>query len=295
MIAVAVIFSVSCLVVVTAMLMYLKKLVKWHRWKWRPRWWRRRHGRISILVPFRSDSGVRDKTWDWLYRYWRRVLPEAEFIIGQNHDTPFCKTAAVNDAFRKAKGDVIVIMDADCYIDACVIKRCAQEIREARKAGRRLWFIPYRRFYRMTREVSEWLLETDPCDPPRFRDPPPPWEVEHIWRNSSGHWWGALIQIMPREAFEAAGGMDERFKGWGSEDISFMHAVDTLYAKHKTVNSPVYHLWHPSIKGKWLFTRQWPDQPGPEMNDQLAWRYENAVGDKLRMHKLLSERDGPLS
>lgn len=268
------------------------KVLRWRPWHW---WHRRRCVKISVLVPYRSDHALRSRTWHWLQVYWRYALPEAEFITGSNDETPFCKTAAVNDAFSRARGDVIVIMDADCYMDADVIRDCAREIREARKAGQKLWFIPYRRFYRLSKDAAKQLLLSDPLEPLTFGDPPPSREVEHIWRNSSGHWWGALIQIMPREAFELAGGMDERFKGWGSEDISFMHAVDTLYGKHKTANAPVYHLWHPSIGGKWLFTRQWSDQPVPEMNDPLATRYSTVLGDRARMKRLLDERHGTVS
>ncbi len=267
----------------------LRRVLGWRVWHW---WHRRRRAQISVLVPYRSDHALRSRTWHWLLAYWRHALPEAEFITGHNGETPFCKTAAVNDAFRRARGDVIVIMDADCYLDADVIRHCAREIRAARRADRPLWFIPYRRFYRLSRDAARRLLVSDPLNPLRFGDPPASADVEHVWRNSSGHWWGALIQVMPREAFELAGGMDERFKGWGSEDISFMHAVDTLFSKHKTVDAPVYHLWHPSIGGKWMFTRQWADQPVPEMNDPLATRYTRSRGDRARMRRLLSERNG---
>ena len=124
--------------------------------------------------------------------------------------------------------------------------------------------------------------------PITFGDPPEDWQFHPYHNTSSGHWWGALIQIMPREAFELVGGMDERFRGWGGEDVSFMRALDTLYGKHRTFNGPVYHLWHPTIPGLWKGTRQWEGQDGPEMNDWLAYRYDQAVGDPERMRKVLS-------
>jgi hypothetical protein len=250
---------------------------------------RRRHEKISLCVPFRADFPERWRNWSWLRQYWADELPEAQVIMGTNTATPFCKTNAVNNAFGKATGDIIVILDADCYISGDSIRECATAIRKARRNGRKLWFIPYRRFYRLSEPASVRLLASDPADPLRFGDPPPPPDLDIPPASASfGHWFGALIQVMPREAFIAAGGMDERFSGWGGEDISFMHAVDTLFAKHRTFNGPVYHIAHPVIKGNWMATRQWAGQEEPEMNDALSGSYEFANGDKRLMRKLIA-------
>ena len=257
------------------------------------RQWQKRIDRppekISLLVPFRTDHAERERNWRWLHRYWTAALPEAEIIMGSDDHTPFCKTHAVNQAFARAVGDVIVMLDADCYISADTIRECARMIREARAEGKPLWFIPYRRFYRLTEAASRNLLATDPGHPKRFPDPPLPSELENHSGVSYGHQYGALIQMMPREAFIRAGGMDERFRGWGGEDVSFMRAVDTLYGRHKTFNGPVYHIHHPTIKGRWAGTRQWEGQDKPESNDWLSTKYEAAIGDRARMRRLVSE------
>lgn len=248
--------------------------------------------KISILVPFSSKEPHRVANWAWLASYLKRNWPAGvpmEIIVGDSKSIPFCKTAAVNGAFSKATGDIIVILDADCYIDPGVIIGCALAIREARRAGKRLWFLPYRRLYRLTEPATEALLASSPKQPIKFTDPPLVWQYEHTHSPSSAHWWAALIQILPIEAFIAAGGMDERFKGWGGEDVSFMHAVDTLYGRHKTVNSAVFHLWHPVIPGRWQGTRQWPGQNKPEINDDLARRYDEAVGDLEAMLELVDK------
>jgi predicted glycosyltransferase involved in capsule biosynthesis len=250
--------------------------------------WRRRH-QISLLVPFRPDFPERQRNWNWLRQYWEDELPEAEIVMGNSASVPFCKTAAVNAAFRHAHGDIIVILDADCYISGDVIRDCAEAIRRERRRGRKLWYIPYRRFYRLNEAASMRLLSSDPADPLRFADPPPPSDLEALPASASfGHWYGALIQIMPRAAFIEAGGMDENFAGWGGEDVSFMHAVDTLYTKHRTFDGPVYHIFHPTIKGAWQATRQWAGQTTAEMNDPLSGRYEYANGDKRLMRRLIA-------
>lgn len=248
--------------------------------------WRECHPpRISLLVPFHSDKAEREANWNWLHAYWKQHLPDAEIIVQDNLEVPFCKTAAVNAAFRRSHGDVIAIVDADCFIDAAVIEKCAARIREARTWGERLWFIPYRRFYRLTGVATRRLMLGD-LRP--LTDPPVPFDHEHQHDPAMGHHYAALIQILPREAFEAVNGMDERFKGWGGEDVSFMYAVDTLYGKHRTIDAPVYHLWHPFIQGRWKFTRQWFGQHTPEQNDRLATKYCDARGVRAPMRELVA-------
>src|SRR6185437_3481241 len=240
--------------------------------------------KITLLVPFRADNPQRAKVWQWLMRYWKHELPDAELIVCTDDSRPFCKAAAFNRGFETAKGGIIVLLDADCYIRGPVIQDCAHKIWSSARRGIPLWYVPYRRFYRLNETASKRLMASDPADPVRFPDPPAHGDVEQPETASTGHWWGALIQIMPQEAFAEAGGMDERFRGWGGEDVSFMLAVDTLYGKHKTSNNPVCHVWHPTIidaaKG---FSRMWEYQQSAGPNDYLAKLYRRARGDAEAM------------
>ncbi len=244
--------------------------------------------RISLLVPFKPDNKHRVKVWRWLRRYWGYELPEAEIVMGTDISKPFCKTAAVNDAASRARGDIFVILDADTYISGKVIRRCADRIEAARRQGHHLWFVPYRRVFRLTPEASERVIESDPRRPTRFPSPPDHDDVEGMEGSSFGHLFGAMIQILPREAFELVGGMDPRFRGWGGEDVAFVRAVDTLYGKHKTSRNDVLHLWHPKHGKDWR-TREWQGQSRPRINDNLAMRYHVATGDHVRMRALVDE------
>lgn len=241
--------------------------------------------KISLLIPFRTDNAERERNYLWLIDYWRSHLPEAEIVIGTDESTPFCKTAAVNDAFSRATGDVLVILDADCYISAYVIRQCVADIRKAIAEGRRLWFVPYRRLYRMTKQSTETMLKIDPASNFLMANEPNYELLEDTTNSSGGHWYGALIQILPREAWI---GMDERFKGWGGEDASHMLALDTLYSRRKTTSNAAYHMWHPTIKGDWKYTRQWPGQEKAEANQPLAEQYIACIGDVDRMRRMIS-------
>lgn len=243
---------------------------------------------ISLLVPFRASSNAphRARIWQWLSRYWKHELPDAEIVIGRSWSKTFSKTEAVNDAASRARGRIFVILDSDTYIRGEVVLRCARAIEDAQRRGIKRWYIPYRHLYRLTESSTERVLTSNPCWPYRFPSPPPSDEVESTIGSMHGHRFGAMIQIMPREAFETVGCMDPRFKGWGGEDVAFLRAVDTLYAKHKTVDSDVLHLWHPRI-GDTVYDRMWEGQSRPGLNQQLANQYGRATGDRVRMRALV--------
>jgi glycosyltransferase involved in cell wall biosynthesis len=264
---------------------------------------RKGHG-ISILVPFHcpDQSHQRVKNWHWLKRYWKCHLPGAQIIEGNDWrsllhpEVPFSKSAAVNNAAKKATGDIFVIVDADGYIAADAVLEAADRIRHARKRGHKLWFVPYRWFYRLTEECSRKLLHSNPCRPHKFSTPPPMCCVQSTDGSQHGHWYGAGIQIMPREAFEEVGGWDERFRGWGGEDHAAMRAMDTLYWRHKTLPVQFLHVWHPMISPEgatddlvnWRY-RVWAGQEASGANDELSGRYYGAHGDPERMRKLVNE------
>lgn len=273
------------------------------RCKWRP--WRKRGGeRISILIPFGSKEPIRLLELDWLIAYYKDHLPRGtEIIVGYDKKSsrrartlPFSKAAAVNNAFKRSHGDVIVVMDADAYVNADVIMHCADRLRAQRRAGIRSWFIPYKKIYRLTLPVTEWLLHSSPCDPHFIPDPPPKSWVESMDSSgpSSGSNYGAMLLVMPREAFVEVGGMDPRFRGWGGEDVSFMLALDTLWGKHRDTPNDLLHLWHytrkdPKPGPNWK-VRMWNGQASPGVNDALASFYRFAYGRPRQMRILCEHR-----
>ena len=250
---------------------------------------------ISLLIPFRDDHEEgRADNWVWLRQYWEHVLPEAEISLGDAPGSPFSKTCAINAAYRESHGDVLVLLDADCYIDAQVILHCADEIRKGRDRAPReaVWFIPYKRLFRLTRISTLYLTSSEPVDPFSFDSPPEDVDVGPTNGSGFGHWFGALIQMMPREAFEAAHGMDPRFRGWGGEDVAFVLALDTLFGMHRLTDNQVLSLWHsvqsaPDTNPSLL--RVWKGQDDPRRNWRLAGRYRKAYRNPAAMRALIDE------
>lgn len=265
-------------------------------------WFSRRGRGISIVIPFRAPRNTGDarvRNLVWLERYWKAQLPGAEVIIGDDPDTdkPFSKAVAINRAVARSHGDILVLVDADGFLPAHDVLHCADEIRKARKRGHKLWFVPYRRFYRLTEEATQRILASDPRNPYTLPDPPDARDsMSDDPAVNKAHWYGALIQIVPREGFDAVGGWDERFRGWGGEDHAIMRATDTLYGLHKTLPGRVLHFWHPMIGSSGstdsLVTwkeRMWEGQEGPVANSRLSGRYYAAQFDPRAMRNLCNE------
>ena len=259
---------------------------------------------ISIIVPFHchDKKSQRIKNWAWLREHWRCVFPLAQIIVGEDPKStkdphiPFSKSSAINHAAVKATGDVFVLLDADGYIDSESILLCVKKIRRARERGQRLWFVPYRQFYRLTEKASQKLLKSSPAQPYKFPVPVKIADVQDTSGSQFGHWYGAGIQILPREAFNKVGGWDERFRGWGGEDHGAMRATDTLYWPHKTLPGQFLHVWHPMIsseagKKSWVHwkDRVWENQISSQANAELSGRYYGAHGHPRRMRKLVDE------
>jgi predicted glycosyltransferase involved in capsule biosynthesis len=247
--------------------------------------------KISLLIPFSSKDPVRQDTFEWLLEYWSYELPDAEVIVGKCKSKIFCKGEALNNAVGKSKGKVLVVLDADAYMDGEVLDKCADTILEELAYGNKMWYVPYRNLYRLTKEATELVTSSDPWDSFRF---PTSMDLEYVedkdigYRSKYGARYGAMAMMFPREAYDILGCFDERFKGWGGEDIALLRAIDTLFGKHKTSNNDIYHLWHPMI-GDSPKNKMWAGQDSPNPNSWLASRYNRVTGKPAEMRKLVDE------
>lgn len=244
---------------------------------------------LTLMIPFTSNDPIRKENFRWLLQYWRNELPDAEIIIGSSYSKPFCKNEALNKCARRAHGKVLVILDADAYLEGEILTEAANMIVEEERNGNKIWLVPYRNLYRLTHLATEAVRSYPPLSPKRFPIPPLLENVEdHGDKRRYGHRYGAMLMMFPREAYTVLGGFDERFKGWGGEDIALVRSLDTLYAKHKSLERSIYHLWHP-IMGSTYITRMWPNQKRAQINSHLAVRYHIAGRDPLKMRALVDE------
>jgi hypothetical protein len=209
--------------------------------------------KISVLVPFGADDSPagkqRAKVWRFNQLAWDRMRTAGfvdEVIIGidplfNGHEPriddspvrryPFSVSRALNDAAKHARGDVFLMFGADHVPDPALLSW----------ARERVTHHPWVRLHDHVLYASEAAttlmlgarrLIADPAD----------------WTHHSAPCPGVLA--LTRAAFETAGGMDERFQGWGYEDTEFLSRLTKLVpgGQHFASGLPLRELYVPSSR-----------------------------------------------
>lgn len=188
--------------------------------------------KVSVLIPFKSDGGHRQRNWEWVKRRYGLLMPGAEICMGDTDIKPYCKSAGVNSAARIATRDIFVIADADIAFDTDQMEKALEML------GSHAWVIPFENRYELTEAQTVDLINSHE---PSVR------LSDMDFTGCGSYEYGiGTINIVPRKYFEKAGGFDERFRGWGYEDNAFAMAMDTLFGYHaRPKGSAVWHLNHP--------------------------------------------------
>lgn len=237
--------------------------------------------KLSFLIPFRDSDGTRTAGHQWLLKRWQHTYPEAEFCIAPDDGKePFNKSLAINNAATKASGDMFVILDADTWVAPPAGyeggTRGWMDDAFGRIAAGIPWVIPVHHNIRLKQKPSEQIMAGDPTAP-----------LPHILASmieTKGPVVG-FCHIMPRTAFEAVGGYDERIRGWGGEDTSFTWAMDIVNGHHRKLHGTALCLWHARPRDNRKF-RIWPGQeregPDHDLKKQLVASYAMALRKRDR-------------
>lgn len=187
--------------------------------------------RFSVVIPWRNTDPHRKRLCDWVVDRWEAFYPFCEIVLADAGGEVFSRSKSRNAGVANCTNDVIVLADADTppirkYVDM-----------GAEMAVDAPWVVGYaeRRYYNLTLDATELLLAADPnvtiIEPFGAA-------VEHKLTS-----WAGMIMVT-RENFEAAGGYDERFTGWGWEDTAFQFTMTEKFGKCERVPGFVVHLWH---------------------------------------------------
>ena len=177
--------------------------------------------------------------------------------------------AARNRAAEMASGEILAFLDVDCIPDRQFVRR-AREANHCQSAGvflPEVHYLPHRR--------EGWLLPDGSPDYERLsrvgeRHPAKPdvsrcslHEIEDF-----GELWG-LAFILSHETWDAAGGMDESYVGYGGEETDLAQRLRASGAKlywlggtlcfhqHHTVHSPPLQHFEAIIDNARRFHDRW--------------------------------------
>ncbi|GGM28165.1 hypothetical protein GCM10011351_12590 [Paraliobacillus quinghaiensis] len=229
--------------------------------------------KISIILPYQSDNGPRDKAFSWVKKFYEATMPEAELIISSQKNGTINVSHAFNNAAETAAGDIFVLADADIIYNPAILDEAIKLLEKYPCV------IPFRGVVDLSQDKTNKLLETEPNWP--LNTTIDDYSIDNKYGS-----FGGKLKVMSRETYKAAGGFDERFVGWGGEDDAFIYALKTLCGPFKKLENQVIHLWHPKIN--------WYNAPNAKDNRSLLKRYNRAIGNKEDMLKLISERKRPI-
>lgn len=227
----------------------------------------------TIVVPYGyPDSPTRATARDVVVRHLEAHHPDWPVVLACATTEPWSKGAAVDAAVRNCTStEGLVIHDADVLVSPEALKSAALAV----VAGR-AWAMPHSVVYRLSRRGTMRFLHDDlghdVLDLPHIHLERPPHPAPP----------GGGCTVLSRKAYDATGGIDPRFVGWGGEDISWARALDTLVGQGYRGTAPMWHLWHePDV------TRQ---RGGRALrgNERLASRYLDATGDPSAMMAVIA-------
>jgi hypothetical protein len=216
-----------------------------------------------VLVPRRDGDPERDGLWDWCIRYWETQvgLPIFEGHDGKWGDlAPFNRSRAINRAAEAAGDwDVAVIIDGDVVVDRRMVEGA---VAKAVRTGGPV--LAYTERDQLTAQGTPHVLALDPGKVD-LRQAPRQWRrwVRGRLRGSC-----SSANVVTRSLWDAVGGFDENFVGWGYEDIAARVAWETMSGVEMLkIPGVLFHLWHTVSSGNQ------PTSPTMLANKALCDRY----------------------
>jgi N-terminal domain of galactosyltransferase len=224
--------------------------------------------KARIVVPRLADSGERDRLWEYCRRHWGSELPALEIFEGHHEgDGPFNRSAAINRA-AEGEWDFAVILDSDTIVDA---EQVISGIELAEETG--CLVLPYKLRNMLSEAGTQAILGGHVGS----------WEP---WVTARERDRVSCCVIVPRALWDAVGGFDERFTGWGGEDEAFYAACAALGGVRR-LDGANWHLHHVASPHH--------DRMSPLYRQalRLTQRYKQAAVNEFEMRRLLREPHTP--
>lgn len=242
---------------------------------------RARSPRTVFLVPRRRDFGHRDALWVYCRARWEALFPEIPIFEGHHDDGPFNRSMAVNRAAELAGDwDLAIVIDSDVMLSK---SQAEAAIARATETGKVTW--GHRRWRGIREDFARRIIADNQDLGPEFEAV----DMDVLVERTNPISW-SCFQVIPRAVWDDVGGFDERFVGWGYEDMAWQSLIVGLYG-HERIEGDVIHLWHERSEER--ITKGQPAttaSPEYHRNARLGRRYMVATR-RLGFHDRPTESD----
>lgn len=224
---------------------------------------------VRVVIPRRArNSEWREGLWRLVEPLWR-ATPWPLIVPAFEGNGPFNRSATI-DLGASGDWDVMVVADADTIVPQSGVS--AAIARAAETGG---LVMPYENYSALTPSATRRFVGGEAlAGTPRY--------------TMRGFSTGGCM-VIGRPAWEATGGFDKRFEGWGFEDRAFHIAANILGpVEAERVPGEVLHLWHPRSP------ERDPEAVEYERSLRLVNRYKAVRYLPHALRLVLQERGGPL-
>lgn len=185
---------------------------------------------MKVFIPYKADGGRRDRIADYTKTlFWEPNGFEVVYLA--NDDEEFNISKARNLALNYDE-EILVFSDSDSIPDIRMLERAIETARQ-----RNTMVFPFNTALELNKPTSDWHLDNGVI-PKGTR----PIQAEHIRRRSDE--LQSSIYAIPRALFEKVGGFDEKFVGWGHEDLAFVKKLELYGHRAHHLPGSFNHIWH---------------------------------------------------
>lgn len=221
---------------------------------------------VDLIVPYRPGDDLRRAHAEKLWDLWDRNFVGMRRYIGVHEEAEglWNKAVATDRAVRRGNGEVLVVADADVWVEPQYIAQAVKLVHEGRP-----WVIPHKLVHRLNLQSTQAWLKGEPGP------------LRYDRRPYLGVVGGGLF-VISRKGFEEIGGFDPRFAGHSGEDISFGYVADRLLGTHTRLKGDLIHLYHEPQPSK-------DDDRITGPNQALMREYAQARHSKQALRRLVLE------
>lgn len=196
--------------------------------------------KVYIVIPWRETES-RKKAFDMILNTYKTIVEDANIITADSGSELFNLSASRNLGLKKAfeaGADVVVLSDADVFVSTDAL---IESIYNSLDYG--VITNPYTLYTELTEEATEMFFNNDMSfvNTKSWISPVPTvtnGKLSRLYPVSG-------INVIPKKVWDAIGGFDENFIGWGPEDqayfISYIKHYNDIYHFKPGLGISIFH------------------------------------------------------